>query len=287
MRNIRINNHRKIKIPCGKYSLNLGERTLIMGILNITPDSFSDGGKYDELDNAVKHAKKMAEEGADIIDIGAESTRPGHTVISVEEEKERLIPIVKAVMDEVDLPISVDTYKSEVAEAVLKMGVPIINDIWGLQRDPEMAKVIAKYDAIVVSMHNNNGTEYEKDIVESISDYFRKSIEIGIEAGIPRDKIILDPGIGFGKDTNQNLEVMSRLGELNDLGCALLLGTSKKSMIGNVLDLPSDERVEGTIATSVMGTIQNIDIVRVHNVKENYRALKLTDTIVRGLKWEK
>ncbi len=287
MRNIIYRNHRKMEIPCGKHTLKVGDRTLIMGILNVTPDSFSDGGKYNELDNALKHAKEMIEDGADIIDIGAESTRPGHTVISDEEEIERLTPIIKALIDEIDVPISVDTYKPAVAKAVLELGVPIINDIWGLQRDPEMAKVIAEHDAVVVAMHNQDGTEYEGDVVDAVADFLRESIRIGMEAGIPKEKIILDPGVGFGKDTDQNLEVMSRLGEFNDFGCAVLLGTSKKSMIGNVLDLPPSERVEGTIATSVMGTIQGMDIVRVHNVKENYRALKLTDAIVRKTPWKK
>lgn len=287
MRNIVYRNNRKSEISCGEKTIKLGERTLIMGILNVTPDSFSDGGKYNDLDNAVKHAKEMIEEGADIIDIGAESTRPGHTVISDEEEIERLTPIIKALINEIDVPISVDTYKPKVAKAVLELGVPIINDIWGLQRDPEMAKVIAEYDATVVVMHNQDGTEYKNDVVDSVVEFLRESIKIAEEAGISKEKIILDPGIGFGKDTDQNLEVMSRLGELNDLGYAILLGTSKKSMIGNVLDLPSYERVEGTIATSVMGIIQGVDIIRVHNVKENYRAIKFTDTVVRKLEWKK
>lgn len=287
MRDVIFKNHRKLELPCGDYTLSLGDRTLIMGILNVTPDSFSDGGKYNELDAAVMHAKKMIEDGADIIDIGAESTRPGHIVISDEEEIARLSPIVEELMEKIDRPISVDTYKPAVAEAMLKMGVRIINDIWGLQRDPRMAELIAEYDAVVVAMHNQDSKEYDKDVVESVSDFFRETIRIGTEAGIPREKIILDPGICFGKDTDQSLEVMSRLGEFNDFGCGILLGTSKKSMIGNVLDLPSDERVEGTVATSVLGTVQGVDIVRVHNVKENYRALKLTDVIVRKMAWTK
>lgn len=287
MRNVIFKNNRKIYIECGKHTLKLGERTLIMGILNVTPDSFSDGGKFNSLENAVVHAKQMIEDGADIIDVGAESTRPGYTVISDEEEIERLTPIITALQREIDRPISVDTYKPAVAEAMLKLGVPIINDIWGLQRDPEMAKVIAKHNGVVVAMHNQNGTEYEKDVVESVCDFLRESIRIALEAGVPQKNIILDPGVGFGKTVHQNIEVMSRLGELNDLGYPVLLGTSRKSTIGAILDLPSDQRVEGTVATSVLGAAQGMDIVRVHDVRENYRALKVTDAIVRGTSWTK
>lgn len=288
MRNIGYRLNRKVNLKCGKYNLDLGKRTYIMGILNVTPDSFSDGGKYFNQEEAVKRAKQMIEEGADILDIGAESTRPGYELISVEREIERLSPVIKTLLSEVDAPISIDTYKPEVAEAMLELGVHIINDIWGLQIDEKMADVIAKYDASVVIMHNQDGTDYDKDIIESICDFLRESIEIAKKAGIKPENIILDPGIGFGKTSEQNIEVMARLGELNDLGYPILLGTSRKSMIGKILDLPAPERVEGTLATSVMGVVQGMDIIRVHDVLENYRAVKVSDAVIRGVEpWTK
>lgn len=273
---------RKVDIDCGEYKLNLGTKTYIMGILNVTPDSFSDGGKFDKLDPAVEHAKEMLEQGADIIDIGAESTRPGSKEVTAEEELERLLPIIGRLVDEVKAPISVDTYKAVVADQCLKSGAHMINDVWGLQRDREMAGVIAKYGVPVTIMHNQIGTEYKTDIMEEICRFLRDSISIAIEAGIKPENIILDPGIGFGKTPSQNMEVMDRLDELNYLGYPVLLGTSRKSMIGKILDLPPEQRVEGTVATSVMGAIKGVDIVRVHDVVENYRALKVTDAIVRG-----
>lgn len=273
---------RKVDIDCGKYKLKLGTKTYIMGILNVTPDSFSDGGKFNELDLAVEHAKKMLEEGADIIDIGAESTRPGSKEVSSEEELARLLPIVNRLVKEVEAPISVDTYKAIVADRCLESGAHMINDVWGLQRDSDMAGVIAKHNVPVTIMHNQIGTEYKTDIMEEICRFLRNSINIALKAGIKPENIILDPGIGFGKTPSQNMEVMDRLDELNYLGYPVLLGTSRKSMIGKILDLPPEERVEGTVATSVMGAIKGVDIVRVHDVVENYRALKVTDAIVRG-----
>ncbi len=273
---------RKVDIECGKYKLSLGTKTYIMGILNVTPDSFSDGGKFNELDMAVAHAKEMIEEGADIIDIGAESTRPGSKEVSAEEELERLLPIIEKLVVEVKAPISVDTYKASVADRCLESGAHMINDVWGLQRDRDMAAVIAKHNVPVTIMHNQIGTEYKTDIMEEICRFLRNSINLALEAGIKPENIILDPGIGFGKTSGQNMEVMDRLDELNYLGYPVLLGTSRKSMIGKILDLPPEERVEGTVATSVMGAIKGVDIVRVHDVVENYRALKVTDAIVRG-----
>lgn len=273
---------RKVDIDCGEYKLNLGTKTYIMGILNVTPDSFSDGGQFNELDMAVKHAKEMLEEGADIIDIGAESTRPGSKEVSAEEELDRLLPIIKKLVVEVKAPLSIDTYKASVADECLKNGAHMINDVWGLQRDKDMAAVIAKHNVPVTIMHNQIGTEYTTDIVEEICRFLRNSINLALEAGIKPENIILDPGIGFGKTSGQNMEVMDRLDELNYLGYPVLLGTSRKSMIGKILDLPPEQRVEGTVATSVMGAIKGVDIVRVHDVVENYRALKVTDAIVRG-----
>lgn len=273
---------RKVDIECGKYKLHLGTKTHIMGILNVTPDSFSDGGQFNQLDSAVEHAKLMLDEGADIIDIGAESTRPGSKEVTAEEELIRLLPVIERLVSEVPAPISVDTYKAEVADECLKHGAHMINDVWGLQRDKRMAGVIAKHNVPITIMHNQIGTEYKTDIMEEICRFLRTSINLALDAGVKPQNIILDPGIGFGKTPSQNMEVMDRLDELNYLGYPVLLGTSRKSMIGKILDLPPEERVEGTVATSVMGAIKGVDIVRVHDVVENYRALKVTDAIVRG-----
>ncbi|KJF28424.1 dihydropteroate synthase [Clostridium aceticum] len=259
----------------------LGSKTYVMGILNVTPDSFSDGGNYLNVEKAIIHAQKMVLEGADIIDIGGESTRPGAGEVSADVELSRLLPVLERLVKEVKVPISVDTYKAEVAEKVLQAGAHIINDVWGLQRDLDMAGVIAKYDVPVIVMHNQSGTKYDKDIMESISDFFKKSINMALEAGVKKEKIILDPGIGFGKNPEQNMEIMARLGEFNALGHSILLGTSRKSMIGKILDLPPEQRVEGTLATSVMGIVQGVDIIRVHDIVENVRTVKVTDAIVR------
>lgn len=258
-----------------------GKRTYIMGILNVTPDSFSDGGKFNSVDIAIKHAKDMVKEGADIVDIGGESTRPGHSYVDAKEELRRIIPVIKKIKEEVNIPISVDTYKADVADAVLELGVDMINDVWGLRRDKNMASVIAKHNAYVCIMHNQDGTDYDKDIMESIKEFLTDSISIGINSGIDKEKIVLDPGIGFGKTFEQNLEVLRRLNELNDLGYPILLGTSRKSVIGNVLNVEPKERLEGTIATTVLGIKEGVDIVRVHDIKENLKAAKMADAIYR------
>ncbi|AKL94429.1 dihydropteroate synthase FolP [Clostridium aceticum] len=281
MQNIQYYPNRKIELNCGQYTLMLGSKTYVMGILNVTPDSFSDGGNYLNVEKAIIHAQKMVLEGADIIDIGGESTRPGAGEVSADVELSRLLPVLERLVKEVKVPISVDTYKAEVAEKVLQAGAHIINDVWGLQRDLDMAGVIAKYDVPVIVMHNQSGTKYDKDIMESISDFFKKSINMALEAGVKKEKIILDPGIGFGKNPEQNMEIMARLGEFNALGHSILLGTSRKSMIGKILDLPPEQRVEGTLATSVMGIVQGVDIIRVHDIVENVRTVKVTDAIVR------
>lgn len=282
VRNVKLNLDRKISLPCGKYQLQLGTRTYVMGILNITPDSFSDGGEYADLERALARARQMVAEGAAIIDVGGESTRPGAEEVGAEEELERVLPVVECLVRELNVPISVDTYKAAVAETVLQAGAHLINDVWGLQRDPGLAAVVARFGVPVIIMHNQKGTEYQRDIMAEIKGSLEKSIGIGLAAGIKKEKIILDPGIGFGKTPEQNMVVMSRLGELNDLGCPLLLGTSRKSMLGKILDLPPKERVEGTLATTVLGIMQGVDIVRVHDVKENYRAAKVTDALVRS-----
>jgi len=260
------------------------ERTLVMGILNVTPDSFSDGGKYNNVDLALKHAEEMIKSGADIIDIGAESTRPYHGAekISAEEEIERLLPILEKVLAFSNVPVSVDTYKAVVAEEALKMGAHIINDVWGLQQDAEMAKVIARYNVPVIVMHNQEGTGYERDIMAHICGFLRQSIDIALMAGIEFSNIIVDPGIGFGKTPEQNLVVMSQLEELKSLGCPVLLGTSRKRFIGEVLDVPVQDRLEGTAATVTMGITKGVNIVRVHDVKTMARVAKMTDAMIRG-----
>ena len=269
-------------LKCRDKNIELGKRTLIMGILNVTPDSFSDGGRYNNLDSALEQAKKMIKNGVDIIDIGGESTRPGHTQISVEEEIGRVVPVIEMLSKELDVVISIDTYKYQVAEAALKAGAHIINDIWGLQYDNgEMAKLAADYNVPVIAMHNQNGTEYSEDIILSMRKFFERTYEISDRYGISRDNIILDPGIGFGKGMEENIEVLARLEELRDMG-RILLGTSKKRFIGTILGgLSTDERVEGTVATTVIGIGKGVDIVRVHNVLENKRAALVADRIYR------
>lgn len=269
-------------LKCREKNIELGKRTLIMGILNVTPDSFSDGGKYANIEAAVKQAEKFIKDGADIIDIGGESTRPGHEKISIEEEIIRVLPVIEKIKSELDTIISIDTYKHQVAEAALRAGAHIVNDIWGLQYDNgEMAALVRKYDVPLIAMHNQNNKIYEEDIILTMRKFFQKTYEIADKYGIDREKIILDPGIGFGKDINLNLEVLNRMGELRDMG-RILLGTSRKRFIGTILnDAPVDQRVEGTIATTVIGIEKGVDIVRVHDVLENKRAALVADRIVR------
>ncbi|EFG94572.1 dihydropteroate synthase [Fusobacterium nucleatum subsp. nucleatum ATCC 23726] len=270
------------KISCGNKEIILGERTLVMGILNVTPDSFSDGGKYNNLDSAIKQAEKLILDGADIIDVGGESTRPGHVQITSEEEISRVVLIIEKISKNLNTIISIDTYKYDVAEEAIKAGANIINDIWGLQYDNgEMAELVKKSKLPIIAMHNQNDEIYSKDIMLSLREFFEKTYKIADKYGIDRDKIILDPGLGFGKNVEQNIEVLSRLNELKDMG-SILLGASKKRFIGKLLnDLPFDERVEGTVATTVIGIEKGVDIVRVHNVLENKRACLVADGIYR------
>ncbi|MCG6843544.1 dihydropteroate synthase [Fusobacterium nucleatum] len=270
------------KISCGNKEIILGERTLVMGILNVTPDSFSDGGKYNNLDSAIKQAEKLILDGADIIDVGGESTRPGHVQITSEEEISRVVPVIEKISKNLNTIISIDTYKYDVAEEAIKAGANIINDIWGLQYDNgEMAELVKKSKLPIIAMHNQNDEIYSKDIMLSLREFFEKTYKIADKYGIDRDKIILDPGLGFGKNVEQNIEVLSRLNELKDMG-SILLGASKKRFIGKLLnDLPFDERVEGTVATTVIGIEKGVDIVRVHNVLENKRACLVADGIYR------
>ena len=267
-------------IKCGPYELDCSKKTMIMGILNVTPDSFSDGGKYNQVDAALKHAEQMVKDGADILDIGGESTRPNYERISDQEEVERIAPVIEAVSQNIEVPISVDTYKSEVAEAAIKAGAHIVNDIWGAKADPNIAHVAAKYDVPIILMHNREEPRYDRFIRDAFSDLF-ESIHIAKEAGIKDDQIILDPGIGFAKDLPLNLEMMRNLDKLVALGYPVLLATSRKSIIGHVLNLPPDERLEGTAATICYGIQQGCHMVRVHDVKEMARTAKMMDALLR------
>jgi dihydropteroate synthase len=265
---------------CREYELPLGSKTYIMGILNVTPDSFSDGGKHQDAAEAVDWARQMIEEGADIIDIGGESTRPGFIPLDAETEIQRVIPVVERLVADLKAPISIDTTKAAVAQKALEAGAHIINDIWGLQKDPQLASVSAAFDAGVILMHNSESGVYQ-DLMTDIITFLRTSLGIATGAGIKREHIALDPGIGFGKDLAQNLETMRRLRELQVLGLPILLGTSRKSMVGKVLNLSVQDRVEGTAATVALGIAYGADFVRVHDVRAMKRVAVMTDAIVR------
>ncbi len=265
----------------GNKEFDLLNNSYIMGILNLTPDSFSDGGKWNDVDSILYHVEEMIKEGAEIIDIGGESTRPGYKKISQDEEISRISSYLRAIKERFDIVISIDTYKSEVARELLLHGVNMINDIWGFKADSEMAKVAAEFDVPCCLMHNRNlEVNPYKSIVEDVISDLKESISIGLKAGVRKENIIIDPGIGFGKSQNDNLVIMNNLDRLKELECPMLLGTSRKSMIGFVLDLPVEERVEGTIATTVLGIIKGCSIIRVHDVKENYRAMKMIKEIL-------
>ena len=263
----------------GNREFDVKNRTYIMGILNVTPDSFSDGGKWNSMDHALKHAETMIAEGADILDVGGESTRPGHTPVSAEEEAARVVPIIESLRKHFDVPISVDTYKGSVADVAVQAGANLVNDVWGLKYDPEMAPVIAKYQAPCCLMHNKDNTEYNNFIVDMLAET-QECVNIAKRAGIADDKIILDPGVGFGKTYEMNLMTMDNLELFQKLGYPVLLGTSRKSMIGLALDLPVDQRVEGTLATSVIGVMKGCAFVRVHDIKENKRVIQMTEAIL-------
>ena len=265
----------------GNKQFDLENETYIMGILNVTPDSFSDGGKWNTLEMAKKHTEEMIRDGAAIIDIGGESTRPGYEKISVDEEIERVVPYIEMVKNTFGVPVSIDTYKAKVAAAAIDAGADLINDIWGFKGDKDMAGVAVKKQVPCCIMHNRNLKEKPyKNVMEDVLQDLRESIETGIKAGVKKELLITDPGIGFGKTLEDNLLVMNHVDMLNELGCPILLGTSRKSMIGLTLDLPVSERVEGTIATTVMGVMKGCSIIRVHDVKENYRAMKMTKAIL-------
>lgn len=266
--------------------LEIGKKTLIMGILNVTPDSFSDGGKWNSTDSAVQHALEMVVNGADMVDMGAESSRPGFVTMSAKDEIQRLKPFLEAVMPACPVPVSIDTFKADTAAYAAEHGIHMLNDIWGLQyeKEPgEMAKVAAAYDLPIVVMHNQDSKEYKGDIIDSMRAFFMRSLEIADKAGIKPENIILDPGIGFGKTVEGNLEVMNRLQELkkfNGRRYPILLGTSRKSFIGNTLDLPVEDRMEPTGATCVLGITKGCEIMRVHDVLPISRMCRITDAIL-------
>lgn len=262
---------------------DLGKRTLIMGILNVTPDSFSDGGFYVTVEQVVSHALSMQEEGADIIDIGAESTRPSATPLSMEEEWDRLAPVLSEVRRAVSIAISIDTYKAEVARRALTLGVDMVNDVCGGKKDPEMNEVVAGSGAQYVIMHNGMGhPEVTDDIVQHVKAELENQVAVARIAGVTADQIVIDPGIGFGKTTKQNLELINRVDELKVLGYPVLVGTSRKSLIGQVLNVPVSERVEGTASTVAVAIVRGADIVRVHDVAHMARIVKMTDSLVRA-----
>ena len=268
---------------CGASEFRWGQRTYIMGVLNITPDSFSGDGLGCNIDTALDQARRFIEEGADIIDVGGESTRPDSSPVSTDEELARVIPVIEKLAAEITVPISIDTYKSEVARRALEAGARIINDVWGLRRDPKLAQLAAEWRVPLVIMANQRETTYQEVIPEVLAS-LRRGIELAIDSGVAWENIIIDPGIGFGKTLEGNLELVRRLGELKALGRPILLGTSRKSMIGLVLNVPPDQRLEGTAATIALGIANGADMVRVHDVLHMVRVSRMTDAIVRGVR---
>ena len=270
---------KKTVLSCGPYELDYGKKTLIMGILNATPDSFSDGGRYINVDDAVAKAKQLVADGADIIDIGGESTRPGAEFVSADEELSRVIPVIQAISREVAVPISIDTYKAEVAKQAVLAGAHIVNDIWGGKIDPVMPKTVADLDVPYIIMHNRKENTYASFMRDAINDLY-ESVQLAKSAGVRDENIVLDPGIGFAKDFDLNIEMMRNLDTIVALGYPVLLGTSRKSMIGAVLDLPPTERMEGTGATVCYGIQKGCQIMRVHDVKEIARMAKMMDVLM-------
>lgn len=259
--------------------LDLNRKTVVMGILNVTPDSFSDGGKYNQLERAVEQAILMERQGADIIDIGGESTRPGHEPVSEQEEIDRVVPIIERVRQFISIPISIDTFKAETARAALDAGAAIINDVWGAKREPAIAEVAAQYNVPIILTHNRKQGMYDNLIPDMIAD-LAESVAIVLERGVSSNQIILDPGIGFAKTTEQNLMVMRSLDQFQQMDYPLLLGASRKSMIADVLDLPPNQRDEATGATTCYGITKGVDIVRVHNVEMTIRMTKMMDAMI-------
>lgn len=267
-----------IQMKIGNREFDVQGKTYLMGILNITPDSFSDGGKYNRMDEALRHVGQMIEEGMDLLDIGGESTRPGYELLDEQVEIERVVPIIEKVKSEYNIPVSLDTYKAAVAQAGIETGIDLINDIWGLRYDRQMAPVIARSGLPCCLMHNRREAVYQDFMQETAAD-LSYSLHLAAEAGIPEDKIILDPGIGFGKTYEQNLEMLNGLEQLHMFGCPLLLGASRKSVIGLTLDTPVTERLEGTLVTTVIAVMKGCTFVRVHDILANKRAIQMAEAI--------
>ncbi len=265
----------------GKWNFEVDKHTYLMGILNITPDSFSDGGKYHQMDKALFRVEEMIEEGMDILDIGGESTRPGYLQIGDAEEIERVCPVIEKVKNTFEIPVSLDTYKSRVAKAGISAGVDLINDIWGLKYDEKMAQVISQSGCACCLMHNRENPVYE-NFFEELKEDLKYTIKLAKQAGIEDDKVMLDPGVGFGKTYENNLEAIRRVGELRELGYPVLLGTSRKSVIGITLEVPVEERLSGTLTTSVYGVLMGCAFLRVHDIKANREAVKMTEAILYG-----
>lgn len=263
----------------GKYNFDLDNDPIIMGILNVTPDSFSDGGKWNNMDAALKHTEEMIKDGARIIDVGGESTRPGYTLISDEEEIERVVPVINSIKERFDVCVSLDTYKTNVAKAGVEAGIDMVNDVWGFKWDKQdMADLVAKSGVAACVMHNKDNTNYES-YVEDVLKEMKESIDIAHKAGVKDSQIVLDPGVGFGKDYAQNLSIIKHVDRLKEFGYPVLLGTSRKSVIGLTLDVDKNDRMAGTVATTVMGYERGCSIFRVHDVKENYQALMMAKAI--------
>jgi dihydropteroate synthase len=261
----------------GGHPFEWGSRTYVMGIVNVTPDSFSGDGLGSDHQAAVAQGLRMVREGADMLDVGGESTRPGHEPISASEEIARTEAVVRRLARESGVPVSIDSYKLEVAEAAVDAGATILNDIWGLTRSPALAELAARRACALVLMHNQEGTEYARDLMTEIKRFLRESVRRAEEAGVPRERLLIDPGIGFGKTAEQNWVVMRRLSELKDLGSPVLIGTSRKSFIGKLLDLPATERLEGTAATVTASVLRGADVVRVHDVQAMTRVVRVAD----------
>jgi len=269
--------NRHVLAEIGGHPFDWGSRTYVMGIVNVTPDSFSGDGLGDDQDAALAQGLRMVGEGADLLDVGGESTRPGHLPISTTDEIARTEEVVRRLSREANVPVSIDTYKLEVAEAAVAAGASIVNDVWGLARSPALAELAARRECALVLMHNQDGTEYAGDLMTEVKRFLRASVDVAVSAGVPRERILIDPGIGFGKTADQNWEVMRRLGELRELGQPVLVGTSRKSFIGKLLDLPVTDRLEGTAATVTAAILRGADVVRVHDVREMLRVVRVAD----------